>query len=340
MKFSQLIFPVAGMLAGMLAQADELLMKNGSRLIGTLVSAEDGMVLFDTPFAGEIRIRKGNIERITTDNPVTLLMDDGTAYRDRRIISTERGTTVMGEDTHPVFFLPAEIGFVNPHPWRLGEGYLWTGSAAVAVQFERGNSQTDQWNGTGVSVWRSLQDRYTLRGEFQTDEANSERSAENWRLGGKYDRFLSGNSNDYLGARLRFEHDRFADLDLRTIAGPHVGRQFFEASLLSLSGELGPVWVDERFDAAGHDDWPGLMWAFEAATDVVGFGTTLYARHDGILNIDKPEDTLLNTTLGIRLPVIFGVETGFEARWEYNGGAVENVDSLGETYNLRMGFAW
>ena len=208
------------------------------------------------------------------------------------------------------------------------------------MQFERGNTQTDKWSGTGASIWRSLQDRYTLRGDFQTDEANSERSAENWQLSGKYDRFFSDNPKDYRGARLRFEHDRFADLDLRTLVSPYVGRQFFASSLLALSGELGPAWVEERFDTAGYNDWAGLMWEFESTSGIVGFGTTLYARHDGTLNFEDFEDTLLNTTLGIRLPLIFGVETGFEARWEYDGGAVAEVDKLGQTYNLRMGFAW
>ncbi|NCF19057.1 MAG: hypothetical protein GWP63_12515 [Haliea sp.] len=38
------------------ASADELLMKNGSLLVGTLVSASDSTVVFDTPFAGEITL--------------------------------------------------------------------------------------------------------------------------------------------------------------------------------------------------------------------------------------------------------------------------------------------
>jgi pSer/pThr/pTyr-binding forkhead associated (FHA) protein len=67
------------------ASADELLMKNGSLLVGTLVSASDSTVVFDTPFAGEITLKQENIERITTTESVTLLMDDERVYRDKRI---------------------------------------------------------------------------------------------------------------------------------------------------------------------------------------------------------------------------------------------------------------
>jgi len=41
-------------LLGQATIADELIMKNGSRLIGTVVSAGGGTVVLDTPFAGDI----------------------------------------------------------------------------------------------------------------------------------------------------------------------------------------------------------------------------------------------------------------------------------------------
>ena len=63
--------------------ADELIMKNGSRLVGTLVSASQSDVVFDTPFAGQITIKQANIERIVADQKVTLMMQDGPRGRDR-----------------------------------------------------------------------------------------------------------------------------------------------------------------------------------------------------------------------------------------------------------------
>ena len=74
--------------------------------------------------------------------------------------------------------------------------------------------------------------------------------------------------------------------------------------------------------------------------DIVGFGTTLYANHDGTLNFNKTDEPVLNTRVGIRLPLIYGVETKFEVLYEYDGGAVEGVDDLDETYTLGIGYAW
>ncbi|TDI87773.1 MAG: DUF481 domain-containing protein, partial [Chloroflexi bacterium] len=119
-----------------------------------------------------------------------------------------------------------------------------------------------------------------------------------------------------------------------------LGRQFFDSSLLALHAELGPVWVDEQFDEAEDNDFPGALWEIEATSDIVGFGTELYVFHDGTLNFDSADDLILNIRIGIRMPLLYGLQTGLEAKYEYDGGAVEGVDDLDETYNFFVGYRW
>jgi len=323
-----------------LVGADQLHMQNGSMLIGTLVRAEDDKVIFNTPFAGDIKVEQANVERIITDEAVVLLMEDGTVYRDRRIDATEKKLVAVAEGKKPVSFESSDIKSINPEPWQLGEGYKWTGNIKLAVEHERGNSSTDEWDVSAETVWRSLKDRYTLDGELERDRKDGSRTSDNWRLNGKYDRFSRQDPRDYWGAKVRFEHDRFEDLDLRTTVGPHIGRQFLDTSLISLFGEVGPVWVNEQFDQADDNNYPGALWLLSATSDIIGFGTSLYMKHDGILNADEPDDLILNTTVGLRIPLTLSLEAGFEAKWEYDGGAVEDVDDLEETYNLFIGYAW
>ena len=66
-----------GCVAG--AKADQLVLKNGSVIVGKLVSATANKVVYDTPFAGRISIKQENIVSITTDEPVTLKMKSGAA---------------------------------------------------------------------------------------------------------------------------------------------------------------------------------------------------------------------------------------------------------------------
>jgi putative salt-induced outer membrane protein YdiY len=183
-------------------------------------------------------------------------------------------------------------------------------------------------------------DRYTIKGDFERDRNNGRKTDDNWEVRSKYDRFSKSDERNYWGGKLRLEYDRFADLDLRTILGPHIGRQFLDTPRLAFHGEIGPVYVDEQFDEAEDNDFPGALWEGGATSDIVGFGSTLYLNHDGILNFDDPEDLILNTTLGLKFPLILGFEAGVQAKWEYDGGAPEDIDELDETYTFRLGYAW
>lgn len=324
------------------ASGDELIMKNGSQLIGSLVRVEADQVVFTTPFAGELTIKQENIEHIVTAETVNLMMADGTIYRDKKIVSNETdGQVIVTADGEAAqTYGIAEIDLINPDPWKLGDGYIWFGDASGAVEMERGNSDTDEWDYKGSTTWRSLEDRYVIGGEGELDKSNGDKTTDNWKIKSKYDRFFVEEPEDYYGAKLRFEYDKFQDLDLRTIIGPHIGRQFFDKPLLSLRAEVGPVWVDEQFNVAEDDDYPGALWEVDTSSDIIGFGTSLYAIHDGIFNFDDSDALILNTTVGIKMPLIFGFETAIEAKFEYDGGAVEGVDDTDETYNFRIGYTW
>ncbi|MEP5765260.1 MAG: DUF481 domain-containing protein [Halieaceae bacterium] len=326
-------------LLSMSATADEMIMKNGSRLVGKVVSAHQGKIVFNTPFAGDIKVKAENVERVTTADAVTLKMTDGAIYKERQIVSTDQGTSVITDGEPPVFVKPGDIAYVNPEPWRLGEGYKWFGEVNTAAVLERGNTDTDEYDADFKSIWRSLVDRYTLRGMYEVDKTNGEKNKNQWRLRGKYDRFTNQDPNTYYGAQLVFFHDEFADLDLRTTVGPYIGRQFYESSLLSLSGELGLVYVDEQFDVAEDDDFVGGNWELMLTSDIIP-RTELYVDQVGVLNFDDIDGVLVDTILGIKFPLLYGFQTALEAKFEYDGGAVGDVDELDQTYSFKLGYTW
>lgn len=339
--FRKLIIPTfIALVTAQMGSADEIQMKNGSRLIGELISVEADKVIFSTPFAGKITITQNNVERIITKGPVTLMMEDGTVYRDRQIIATEKAMLVEAEDEAPVIFDADDIEMVNPEPWKLGEGYQWSGRFSLAAEAERGNSDSDEWDLKASSQWLSLKDRYTLKGKIEFEESRGRKTEDNWQIFSKYDRFLEPGSKNYRGAKLSFEYDEFEDIELRTVLGPHVGRQFFKSERFKLEMELGPVWVHENYAEAQDEDWAGALWYIDASTNIIGFGSTLYLDHDGILKVEEPGETILNAILGIRFPIAGGFETAFEIEYEYDGGAVKGIDKLDTTYNLRLGYSW
>jgi hypothetical protein len=332
------MFIVLLMLANWSA-ADELLMKNGSRLIGKLVSASESEVIFDTPFAGQLKVQQANIVSVVADQKVTLMMKDGTVYRDKQIVSRDERMLVMASRQQPVVFDVADMALVNPEPWRIGDGYKWFGQLNSALAMERGNTDTDELDIDFESIWRSLEDRYTLRGAWELDETNGVENKDASKLRGKYDRFSARRPDDYLGFQLALEQDKFADLNLRTTVGPYLGRQYFDTPLLTMHAELGLVFVEEDYNEAPDDDYWGSNWEVRLSSDIIP-DTELYVHADGIINFTHLERQLVNTTIGIGLPILYGLKAGAEIKYEYNGGAVQDVDKLDETYQLKFGYSW
>lgn len=322
------------------ASADEIRMKNGSRLIGELVSIEADKVIFSTPFAGTITITQDNVDRVITEKSVTLMMENGTIYRDRQIISTEKAMLVEAEGEASVIFSASDIEMVNPEPWKLGEGYDWSGRFSFAAEAERGNSDSDEWDIKIDSVLLSLKDRYTVKGRMEYEESRNIKTEDNWYAFFKYDRFRQPGSPNYRGAKLSFQYDEFEDIELRTVVGPHLGRQFAQSDRFKLEMEVGPVWIHEEYRDDNSDSEAGALWFIDASSNIIGFGSTLYLDHDGILKLEDPSESILNAAIGIRFPLLGGFETAFEIEYEYDGGAVEGIDKLDTTYNLRLGYAW
>jgi len=330
-------------ITGLLSQAmmaDELVMKNGSRLVGTLVNASDGEIAFDTPFAGEISVKVANVKRMYTEKSVTVLMADGRVLRNQRIVAQKDALVMMDVDDHDTEFEPSDVEMINPEPWRLGDGYKWSGDISTAIKVERGNTEVDELDLAIESIWRSLVDRYTVRGSWEVDETNNDKTQDDWEIRGKYDRFRKANADDYYGWQLAFESDEFADLDLRTITGPYLGRQFFDSRALTLAGEVGLVYVNEQFIEAEDADYFGSSWEFRLTSDWFSENAEFYVDQDGIINFEDFDGVIANTTIGISFPISEGFKAALEAEFEYDGGAVEGVDKLDETYKFRLGYDW
>ena len=319
--------------------ADELWMKNGSRLIGTLVSASESTVIFDTPFAENIELKQENIEKIITTEGVTLLLTDKQVFREKRIVEQDGELVVLDNNEQPIALDLATVEFINPEPWRLGEGYKWFGQVNAAMEYERGNSDSDEVDIDLESVWRSLEDRFTIRGLVEQDRNNGDKTKDTWWVRNKYDRFSKSDPDNYIGYQLYFEYDKFADLDLRTMTGPYIGRQFFENDILNMHAEVGIVYVDEQFDVAEDSDFWGSNWEVRLTSGIIP-KLELYMDQDGVLNLNDTGDSIVNTVFGIRFPLIYGLQVAAEAKWEYDGGAAEGVDDTDETYNFKLGYAW
>ena len=320
------------------ATLDEILLKNGSRVLGTVTSSRDGVVTIDTNFAGTLSINNDEIQSMQTQNSLVLQMADGQIIENKPVAIENEQVTISGGSGDQLNYPLADVLLVNPEPWELGQGYKATGNVSFAFVMQRGNTESDELDYRLESIWRSLRDRYTIRIDGEFDESKDVKIADNWKLVGKYDYFMDGPW--YTGINFVVESDEFRDLDLRYYVGPYIGRQFYDQPIFSLEAELGASYVSEDFATAEDDEYPGANWSVRIASNYLGGDTSLYSNHDALWNLDETSDIVLNTAFGLSFPLLGSLEAAAEILYEYDSGAIPGIEKLDETYNFRIGYTW
>lgn len=321
--------------------ADELLMRDGSRLLGKIVKREGGTLEFKTSYAGVIKVKWSEVSELHADEPMKLMLKDESTRNAQHIKNTEAGILLddnIEADQSTESLAQSELEYINPDPWRTGEGYKLTGHVNFALEKERGNTDQDEIDADGDLTWRFLDDRLRMFGEFERDRDNNKKTKDKWKSSNSYDHFFTRRL--YAGAFLAFEHDQFADLNLRTIIGPKVGYQWFESKEMNLSTEAGPMYTDEDFDNDPDDDYLALGWGINFDRYFFNEFMQFYHRHTGLWSMDDTSDVVWNTWTGLRFPLVLGFVASTEMQVEYDSGAAQNKDEVDTTYTLKLGYMW
>lgn len=321
------------------AAADEILMRDGSRLLGEVVSRDNGTLDFNTNYAGVIKIRWTEIVEITTTKPMELLLSD-----DRVVTGTHltNGTdTLIVEDASgapPQTVDQDAVTLINPEPWRKGEGHKLSGRVNAALQKENGNTDKEEFDVDGDLTWRRKNDRFLAFGELERDNSEGKKIKDKWKLEGAYNYFVT--KKWFWGGSVRLEHEQFADLDLRTTAGPLLGYQWFESKQMNLSTSTGLSFVDENFIEESDNNYVALPWVISFDRLMFDEFMQFYHKQTGFWNLKEPANVSWDSWTGFRFPLVLGLVATTEVKVEYDGGAARGADSLDTTYSLKLGYQW
>ena len=139
---------------------------------------------------------------------------------------------------------------------------------------------------------------------------------------------------------LKFEHDEFADLNLRTTAGPSVGYQFFESRPLNLKAEAGVILANANYSTESDSNYWGAGWHISFDKYIVSDHLQLYHEQFGLLGTEDTDNLLWKFWTGLRVPLFGGFVVSGEARFSYDSDPAEDTETTQETYRLKLGYAW
>ncbi len=241
--------------AGDNVHGDEIIFKNGERLIGTVVRMENGIVFFASQLLGEVKVEMAQMESISADSLMSLHIDDGTIIKSSDITANEKGFRVQSAGVLDGQALTLNsIKAINP---QVVPEVTWKGNISAGYTITNGNSYTEQANVSLNAVRRSKKTRLRLdslylAGRDEDDETGEKVTREeNFSIRLKYDYFFTKKLFGYLSGS--FKKDHIADLDYRIITGAGLGYQWIEADWMKFSTDAGVALLKEEYTSKVPD---------------------------------------------------------------------------------------
>jgi putative salt-induced outer membrane protein YdiY len=320
------------------AAADEVLLLNGDRLTGTIVSAAGGKLTIKTEAAGDVTVDLAKVKTFSTDEPVTFKIGD-TVLRSRAAAGADGTVQILpipGERAQVVAL--KDLTEINPPPVK------WTGALSFNGYVTTGNSETTNIGASFNAIRRAEQDRITLAAAYNfgrqkdRDTGDESTTVDNMFGFAKYDYFLT--KKFYLYGSVRAERDRIADLDLRFTPSAGVGYQWYETPTFNLWSEAGLAWVYEDFRHGGSDDHFAARFAYHV--DWTPYkGVMLFHNLEWLPALDNPiNDYNLNGDVGLRTTIFQGFFAEAKIELRYDSRPAPGAEKEDLRYILAVGWSF
>ncbi|MEM8963859.1 MAG: DUF481 domain-containing protein [Acidobacteriota bacterium] len=219
---------------------------NGDRISGTLVQMIDGGFVVATTWGGELTIAAPSVVSMTTDEPVTIVLEDDETVVGR--LESQDGEVTIHADGAVTRAPFASLQAINPPPAVTRHLVV-----AAGANLQQGNSETSSLSVSIDGSRRSDHHRITYGGRWNRAEESSVTTADNTFVNLKYDRFFE--PAWYAFGSLEGARDELKDLDLQTRVGAGVGWQAIADPKLDLNLEAGVAYVrDDRIDSEDEEE--------------------------------------------------------------------------------------
>jgi putative salt-induced outer membrane protein len=188
------------------AAADQVTLKNGDRISGTIQSADDKTLLLKTDYEGDVTIQWDAVVGIQSTQDLTVTLKNG-AKLSGKVSTTDGNFVVAGapsgtppapkdnivavrnqdeQKTHDINQEKIE----HPKLW-----YFWSGNLDTGLALTRGNSSTASYTFDGTAIRQTAKDKVTIYANYIFADTQvvvpATTTANLFQAGIRYDRNLS-----------------------------------------------------------------------------------------------------------------------------------------------------
>lgn len=326
------------------AHADELILKDGSHIVGKVVSMESEELVFETSFAGEIIIEWEHVDKITTDENMEVTVDDKKVFVGKGI-KTDEGflllETEKGLEMEPIPIAHVKkLKYPEPPP-----SWKFTGLLNLSLRRERGNTDKTESYLDGNMELKKFPHRFKSAFELKLQKSFDETTEDKGFFTVSYDRFIS--EKWYIFGRGYIERDEFSDLNILTLGSVGPGYQFWKSNEKNLYLEIGPGYVWEKYTTEQVNFGNTDQRDYIAAVWTLGFDIWLLDKkiqpfhyNSGSISLEDASVWRIKTQTGIRLPMIYKLYTTLQYNYDWVNSPADGKRKYDEALMLKLGWKW
>jgi len=337
--FKAVLFILFALFFTCVVKADEVRLKNGDVITGTIVKKETDKLVFNTNYAGDLNIAWSEISTLNSKAPVQVFLTDQTIFTG--VIGASqagRAKIVIANSDAQTEVDLNQLNYINPNPLVSGIGTVWSGNINLGGAITQGNTDTSLVRADGETIARTKYNRFTVGGVVNRAKSNNVDTEYNSRGYVKYDKFLT--KKWYLYTNATLENDRFRDINLRSTVGGGNGYQLYEQDDLNLAIEGGIVYLNVDYDVARDENYASGRWALRYDQKPMSGDVQFFHQHEILFGLEKTANTLVFSKTGLRVPIAKNLNASSQINLDYNSQPAENRKKMDKTLLFSLGYGW
>ena len=322
------------------AYADTVILKNGDKISGNVVSKEDSSLIFNTKFAGDIKVQWSEIASLTTDKPVVVILDNDTSIEAAKLAPASPGTANIQTSnvSKPMQVALGSVKYINPSNEVSGKGIKVTGRVNVGASIASGNSDTESYNVDTEVIMRAKISRTTVGANLYRASDNSTTTEDKSAAYLKYDHFLTDKS--YIYGNTTFARDKFKDQKLKSTIGLGYGHQYWETPSRNLALEAGLSFVNDDYFISADENYTAGRWAVKFDQKFYKDKVQFFHNHEGLVDLGDTENLTITSQTGFRFPLLTGMVASIQANVDWDKSPPVGTGSTDRKILLNVGYAW
>ena len=235
--------------------ADQITLKNGDRLTGTVVKSDGKVLVLHTEFAGDVTLQFAAITQITTEKALHVALKNGQTVVGP-ITTSDGNLEVAGKNGAPVEAPKDTVVAIRndadqlAYEKALHPGLLngWNGGLNAGFSLTGGNSQTENLSIAFNAARATKNDKLSLYSTivYGTNQLASPSTTANIETGGiRYDRNINARAFGFVAAD--FMSNALQDLNLRSVGSVGLGYHAVKSDRTTLDFLAGGNFTDEDY---------------------------------------------------------------------------------------------